>query len=554
VVESNVVADDGQPPAVGSDAGERLRQSWHAEVAVPVHLCTGGGQPCSPVDASDGGDWRTDRSVSGDLVRRLLLERHRRGGEVDPGEVRLHGARITGQLDLTWMALGFPVALVDCHFDEPVTAGHADLAGLDLTGSSLPGLTATGLTIRGRILLDQLTNPGVIVLDEARIHGSLHAREATLGHPGPDQRVDGPVLNLDLARIDGGVDLTTTTAHGQVRLLGASIGGQLGCSGGSFTNPNGDALFADRAAITGSVFLNGGFSANGEVRRLGASIGGQLGCSGGSFTNPNGNALSADGAAIIGDVFLNGGFSANGEVRLLGASIGGQLGCRDGTFTNPNGDALSADGAAITGSVFLNGGFSANGEVRLPGATIGGVLVCSGGTFTNPNGNALSADRAPITGSVFLSGGFSANGEVRLFNASIGGNLACRDGTFTNPDGDALQGEGLRVNGHVLLDGHFSAQGGVSLFGASIRGGVSCAGVFTVAAPKTGLPPEYALNLDGVRIAGLALLSEGLRVQGRVSGVDARFEKELQVLGSLTWISGQVVELRLGPGFSVGGR
>jgi hypothetical protein len=126
--------------------------------------------------------------------------------------------------------------------------------------------------------------------------------------------------------------------------------------------------------VDGSVFLNDGFRAEGEVWLLGASIGGQLVCRGGVFSNPEGNALHADDAQVGRSAFLNDGFQAEGTVRLLGASIGGDLYCTGGTFHHPSGNALHADGFQVGGGVYLDDGFRAEGVVRLAGGRVGWLL------------------------------------------------------------------------------------------------------------------------------------------------------------------------------------
>ena len=115
----------------------------------------------------------------------------------------------------------------------------------------------------------------------------------------------------------------------------------------------GKALNADRLKTAGGVFLSDGFRAEGEVRLLGADIGGNLECTGATFSNPKGEALSADGLKVKGSVLLCDGFHAEGEVRLLGADIGGNLECINATFNNPKGDALSAEGMQVNGSPVL---------------------------------------------------------------------------------------------------------------------------------------------------------------------------------------------------------
>ena len=137
-------------------------------------------------------------------------------------------------------------------------------------------------------------------------------------------------------------------------------------------------LRADGLVTKGAVYLRRNFSAEGEVRLLGANIGGNLDCGGGRFNNPGKYALSTDSLTTKGDVNLGDSFSAEGMVRLIGANIGGILSCVNGEFHNPNGTALLADGLTTKGDVYLMQGFSANGEVRLPGAKIGGGLFCNG--------------------------------------------------------------------------------------------------------------------------------------------------------------------------------
>jgi hypothetical protein len=178
-------------------------------------------------------------------------------------------------------------------------------------------------------------------------------------------------------------------------------------------------ILGDQLATAGGVFLREGFHATGEVRLLGARIGGGLGCNAGRFENPGGDALSCDGAEITGDVFLHNGFHASGAVRLLGARIGGDLACDGGRFDNPKGVALHCDRVETKGGVFLHNGFHASGEVRLLGARIGGDLDCNGGRFEKPKGVALQCDGAIITGAFFLGGGAHFDG-ISLGPAKIG--------------------------------------------------------------------------------------------------------------------------------------
>lgn len=304
-------------------------------------------------------------SVRAALIRFLLL-----GGDslnpVHERGVTLGGAWIAGELDLYQADCAVRLALIRCNFDKVPNFRAATLPELVMSGSAVPGINADRLIVKGG---------------------------ASLG--------------------DG------FEATSEVRLLGAHIGDDLDCVGGTFANKNGTALNADGIVVKGSVLLRDGFEAMGEVRLLTADIGGALSCSGGAFMNGNGFAFNADGVIVKGNVFLSDGFAATGEVRLLGADIGGDLYCSGGTFANGNGDALSADRMIVKGSVFLDSDFEATGKVRLLSADIGSSLYCHGGIFTNGNGKALSADRMIVNGDFFLLEA-KITGAISLASVKVG--------------------------------------------------------------------------------------------------------------------------------------
>ncbi len=415
-------------------------------------------------DPSKADDWGPERQVRAELIRWLCTDREA-ASRVDPRGIQLLGARIAGPLDLSFANVPFPLSMSKCLVTDGINLMSTHLPALYLIGSSVKSISADGVHVEGNVFLRQgFTARGEVGLTGAQIGGDLDCSGGTFKNP-PQKDVpeSGKALNADGVNVKGSVFLREGfSSEGEVRLLGAQIGGALDCPGGTFKNPpqkdvpeSGKALNADRVDVRGDIFLNKKFTAEGEVRLLGAQIGGDLDCSGGTFKNPpqkdvpeSGKALNADGVNVKGSVFLREGFSSEGEVRLLGAQIGGDLDCPGGTFKNPpqkdvreSGKALNADRANVKDDVFLNEGFTAEGEVRLVGAQIGGSLDCSGGTFENPpqkdlpaSGDALNADRVDVKGGVFLRDGFTAEGEVRLGSAQIGGDLDCRGGTFSGLD------------------------------------------------------------------------------------------------------------------------
>jgi hypothetical protein len=186
-------------------------------------------------DPGHGAGWEAQRAVAAALLAELLTNA---GGSRRPRALRLAGARILGQLDLEATELLCPLLLQGCWFAEPMVLDEARTPALRLPGCHVPGLSARQLTTRGNLEL----NNGF-------------------------------------------------TATGEVKLLGAHIGGQLDLNGATLTNPDGFAVNANRLTVQGSMFCGEGFAATGEVNLMGAHIGGQLGLVGATLTNPNGPAL-----------------------------------------------------------------------------------------------------------------------------------------------------------------------------------------------------------------------------------------------------------------------
>lgn len=127
-------------------------------------------------------------------------------------------------------------------------------------------------------------------------------------------RIDGQV-NLAYARISFPLHFEKSAFPGGINLRHAEIR-QLFLIG-THTGP----INGDGAKIEGDVFLRNGFKAEGGVRLLGASIGGDLDCEKGEFINKGAKALYADSIDVKGNVFLRNGFHADGKVDLFGATI-----------------------------------------------------------------------------------------------------------------------------------------------------------------------------------------------------------------------------------------
>jgi hypothetical protein len=349
------------------------------------------------VDLAKGETWGEERQVRAQLLYELLTGRT--GKDVRPRALKLASARITGTLDLEGAELVCPVLLTGCWFEQPVNLAEASVPALRLPGCHVPALHAEQLTVRGNLEL----NEGF-------------------------------------------------TARGEVRLLGAHIGGRLSFNGARLANHDGPALNGDRLAVDQSMFCFGGFRAIGEVRLGGAHIAGRLSFSGATLTNPDGSALFADGLSVDRDMFCSEGFTARGEVSLLGAHIGGNLLFDGARLANPGGYALSAARLTVDQDVLCGAGLSIEGTVRLAGARISGNLNLNGADLTGTRGLALDADGLTVDQDLLCGEGFSARGELHLHGAHIGGGLGFVKATLANPDGRMLFLQDLRATTLLLRD------------------------------------------------------------------------------------------------------
>jgi len=271
-----------------------------------------------------------EESTEGNQLRASFIRFLALGGDRD-APVHEHGVQLEGgwvndTLDLGDSDLPRPLGLRRCRL-EAIVAIRANVRSLDLRGSF--------------------------------VEGGIYA---------PWLKCEGEV-NL-------GENFSATA---MVLLGGASITGNLQANGGRFDYVEGDAaLLLDGIKVGGDVLFRDGFQSNGEIRLIGANIGGDLGCSGALMENPGADALSCHGAVISGGVFLNEGFTANGAVHLTGSNIRGSVECETGSFCNPDGIAFSMDRAEVSGSLFFRRVNLVQGEVHLTNARVG--ILCDDGS------------------------------------------------------------------------------------------------------------------------------------------------------------------------------
>jgi hypothetical protein len=260
------------------------RELWDAfPEGRPVDLRTG-----VPEDdrVAGGGQWGPGRTVRAAVIVALLLGANTgRPGTV--ASLRLAGARISGCLDLSDAELGQALRIEECWVEQAPKFRGATTRTIRIVDSRLPG------------------------------------------------------LDVELACVEGHLDLSRSRVEGCLDLLNASVAGELVLNGTRVRVAEGWAVIADGLHTGGGVFCMHGFTARGGIRLLDAQLAGGLFMQGAHLERPvplgvpgpRGMALTADNV-VASTLNFSGGFTADGTVWLRGARIS---------------DSLTFEGAVLNG-------------------------------------------------------------------------------------------------------------------------------------------------------------------------------------------------------------
>lgn len=140
------------------------------------------------------------------------------------------------------------------------------LAGAYIRGDGPPEAETRGLDLEGCDLRRDLA------LFDCRIPDLILLRSANLRNLYLDGTYLAGELKADRLRVEGGVFLRKITAQGEIRLLGARIGGDPDCEDAQL-NATGKALNAQGSHIRGGWFWRGGASSLGALDFTAAEIG-----------------------------------------------------------------------------------------------------------------------------------------------------------------------------------------------------------------------------------------------------------------------------------------
>jgi hypothetical protein len=220
------------------------------------------------------------------------------------------------------------VRLRSCHFEQRPNLYGAQIRALVLSDSVLPGLTAGTLRVDGVLRITCCRIAGPVRLAGAQISGAFFLNGARLGtsaapdNPdnsnGPDapdpEEPEEPVLQLNHAVIGTDVWAVGLVAHGQIRLNGATVDGQVNLDDAELHAPGDTALHAETLSV-GTDLRAMRLRAHGRVNLSGARIPRQLNLAYARLSNPEGQALRAS-SCVIGELWLREAAPIEGTVNL----------------------------------------------------------------------------------------------------------------------------------------------------------------------------------------------------------------------------------------------
>ncbi|MFF7212085.1 hypothetical protein ACFZAU_16365, partial [Streptomyces sp. NPDC008238] len=174
--------------------------------------------------------WGPDRTVRAEVIAKLLLD----GPQAASGRVscvKLSGAQISGQLNLSGGTVVPYVELHDCRFEQQVLLAECNFTTLRMVRCAIPRLEAARLHTSGDLHLPQCTIEGGIRLTDAHIGTDLLLNQITL-------RKDrhGRALAADGLSVAQDVEAELIEATGEVSLRSARIGGRLSLRGSRLHN------------------------------------------------------------------------------------------------------------------------------------------------------------------------------------------------------------------------------------------------------------------------------------------------------------------------------
>lgn len=204
--------------------------------------------------------------------------------------LRLRGARITGDLALSFSRIDVPIHLHDCLLDAAGDVTGAAVRTIELRRCRMPGLEARLLEVAGDLRIADCEVNGCLMVENARISGSFSVGGTRLTNPGARALSGGGMT------IGGGLfGRRGLYVEGTLRIIGARVEGGVFLEGAVLHSPGSVALCADEV-VTTRIVCTDGFDIDGEVQLRRAQVSGEVNLYAATLRSP-GKAVRARGLA-----------------------------------------------------------------------------------------------------------------------------------------------------------------------------------------------------------------------------------------------------------------
>ena len=464
---------------VETDWRERLVMALRT--GLPLHV--------SDLNPSTDEGWNESHRISAELIRDCLLQR--RDVKPDPRGLEIHGAHITGDLDLEWERLAVPIRLIRCRL-ATVNVDHITVPELDLSLSAAFSVQAESSHFVGDFILTGATlcNPGwgALNLDKAVIGGDFSANNlrATGSVSASRVKIGGSIdvsaatlvgnlglgaLSLDGAEVTGHLNASGLKAHGEVHAPGIRTGGDIDLDNAHLrAHPGGDALDLYQAQIIGDISARK-LKATGEVNVSLAKVGGSLYMGDSNLSgSPDRPSLSLISAEVEGALHASN-IEASGLVFATHLKVGGSV-FLDGAalVAGLDGEALTLTSARIVGQV-LAWGMNVTGHISASGLNVGGSLHMQEATLSGGSDDALNLTDAAIAGDL-TADRLRATGTVDASRTRVGGHVSLYNADLSSPGGDALRFIAMDIVGNlsaIKLRSHGQVYAALSKIGGSLN-------------------------------------------------------------------------------------
>jgi hypothetical protein len=293
-----------------------------------VAICSNDANDANPMNwPGNCAAWNQERAVQSALIE-WLCSPLPEGCSVNRKGIHIYGAKIYGVLNLGYARIQFPLTFHRCAFEEDVSFKNARTLSLILPGCWTKTVLADGIEIANNVTLtDGFHSDGEVLFRDASVGGGFRTDGGFFQYaPGAKHGANtGNALGCDRMKVNGTIFLSTakhpSTYKGEVGLAGAYSGSNIECDGGTFENPGGFAIRADRLTAAGTISFRTGFSAKGVVHLPNSKMQ-ALDCTSGKFEGDGTTAINAEGATAVGPVVFDQSETRSGSIGLRGIEAG----------------------------------------------------------------------------------------------------------------------------------------------------------------------------------------------------------------------------------------